>query len=118
LGLKTEAEVEKAFATMMENVKAACPAANIEGVTLQRMVDKYDYELIIGSKKDPVFGPVILFGSGGIEAEFQKDVAVGLPPLNQVLARRVMEGTKIYEMLYKGFRTKPPANLRLLEKLW
>ncbi|WP_392654724.1 GNAT family N-acetyltransferase [Dehalococcoides sp. THU4] len=116
LGLKTEAEVEKAFATMMENVKAACPEASIEGVTLQRMVDKYDYELIIGSKKDPVFGPVILFGSGGIEAEFQKDVAVGLPPLNQVLARRVMEGTKIYEMLYKGFRTKPPANLRLLEE--
>lgn len=56
LGLKTEAEVEKAFTTMMENVKAACPAASIEGVTLQRMVDKYDYELIIGSKKDPVFG--------------------------------------------------------------
>lgn len=116
LNLKNEQEVEKAFDKMMAVVKKNCPKAKIEGATIQRMVTKADYELIIGSDKDPVFGPVIMFGSGGIEAEYSKDVAVGLPPLNQVLARRIMEQTKIYDMLYKGFRTKPPANLRLVEE--
>jgi acetyltransferase len=100
----------------VENVKKFKPDAEVQGVSVQKMITNYDYELIVGSKKDLIFGPVIMFGLGGIEAEFFKDIAVGLPPLNQVLARRLLEQTKIYKMLSQGFRTKPPVNLRLLEE--
>ena len=68
------------------------------------------YELILGSKKDPVFGSVILFGLGGIYTELFKDRAIGFPPLNQVLAQRIIEKTKAYDLL-KGFRGLPPVNM-------
>ncbi len=116
LNIASADEVKKAFREMMESVKKHAPKARIEGVTIQRMISKYDYELIVGSKKDPAFGPVILFGMGGIEAEFFKDIAVGLPPLNLVLARRVLEQTRIYQILSRGFRNKPPVRLRLLDE--
>ncbi|MEW5726132.1 MAG: GNAT family N-acetyltransferase, partial [Thermodesulfobacteriota bacterium] len=73
-------------------------------------------EVILGSKKDPGFGPVILFGAGGIMTELFHDRAIGLPPLNRLLARRLIEETKIYKLL-KGFRNLPPANLSLLEEI-
>ncbi|MBN2238362.1 MAG: bifunctional acetate--CoA ligase family protein/GNAT family N-acetyltransferase [Dehalococcoidales bacterium] len=117
LNLKTEKEVTQAYDKMIASVKKAAPNAVIKGVTLQRMITDYDYELIIGSKKDPILGPVILFGLGGTEAEFVKDIAVGLPPLNLNLARRVIERTRIYSILSKGFRTRPPANLSLLDEM-
>ena len=116
LGLKSADEVRKAFQEMMDNVKTHCPEARIEGVTIQKMVTVYDYELIIGSKKDPTLGPVIIFGQGGTETEFYKDVAIGLPPLNQRLARILIERTNVYTMLAKGFRKKPAVNLRLLDE--
>lgn len=59
---------------------------------------------------------MVLFGRGGTETEFFKDIAVGLPPLNQKLARRVMERTRTYSLLAGGFRSKPPVNLRLLDE--
>lgn len=116
LNISSASELKKAFSEMMESVKKHKPEAKVEGVSIQKMVTNYDYELIIGSKKDSVLGPVIMFGLGGTEAEFFKDVAVGLPPLNQILARRVLERTKTYKLLSEGFRTKPPVNLRLFEE--
>ena len=116
LGLKSTDEVRKAFPEMMDAIKTNCPEAHIEGVTLQKMVTVYDYELIIGSKKDPTLGPVIIFGQGGTETEFYKDVAIGLPPLNQRLARILIEHTNVYNMLSRGFRKKPAVNLRLLDE--
>ncbi len=116
LNLKNSEEVKSAFGRIIERVNKNNPKAVIEGVTIQRMVNKYDFELILGSKKDPVFGPVILFGYGGIQTEFIKDIAVGLPPLNQTLARRLMEQTKIYGALSKGLRDKPPADLSVLDE--
>ena len=101
---------------MMADVKRHNPQAKIEGVTLQKMVSSSDFELIIGSKKDPILGPVILFGLGGTETEIYRDIAVGLPPLNQRLARRVMERTEIFSTLAKGFRSRPPADLRALDE--
>ena len=109
-------ELESAFTEMMESVRKYKPDARIEGVGIQKMATSFDYELIIGSKKDPILGPVIMFGLGGTEAEFFKDVAVGLPPLNQALAQRVLERTRTYKILSQGFRHKPPVNLRLLEE--
>jgi acetyltransferase len=75
-----------------------------------------DYELILGAKKDKDFGSVILFGMGGTAAEFFKDFSIGLPPLNQTLAKMLMQATKVYKML-QGFRGKPPANFKELEEI-
>ena len=116
LNIKNSEEVKSAFGRIIERVNKNNPKAVIEGVTIQRMVEKYDFELILGSKKDPAFGPVILFGYGGVQTEFIKDIAVGLPPLNQTLARLLMEQTKIYSTLSKGLRDKPPANLAVLDE--
>jgi acetyltransferase len=116
LNLKSAEEVRKAYKEMLENVKKQFPEARIEGVTVQRMITAYDYELIIGSKKDTTLGPVIIFGQGGTETEFYKDVAIGLPPLNQRLSRLLIEKTNVYSMLSKGFRKKPAVNLRLLDE--
>ena len=60
------------------------------------MIDVIDYELILGAKKDRQFGTVILFGMGGIGVEIFRDFSIGLPPLNQTLARLLMEETKVY----------------------
>jgi len=79
------------------------------------MIRGSDYELLLGAKKDPNFGPVILFGMGGILAEALKDRNLGLPPLNRLLARRLMEETKVYSLL-QGYRNRPPADLELLEE--
>ncbi|MDD5038467.1 MAG: bifunctional acetate--CoA ligase family protein/GNAT family N-acetyltransferase, partial [Dehalococcoidales bacterium] len=117
LNLTTDEDVREAFKQMMKEVKNKVRDAKINGVTIQRMVTGFDYELIIGSKKDPLLGPVLLFGLGGTEAEFFKDVAVGLPPLNRVLARQILQKTRLYSMLSKGFRSRPPANLALLDEI-
>ncbi len=116
LNINSADEVRKAFGEMMANVANHQPDAKIEGISIQKMITGYDYELIIGSKKDSIFGPVITCGLGGTETEFFKDIGVGLPPLNQTLARRLLEQTRIYKLLSEGFRTKPPANLRLLDE--
>jgi acetyltransferase len=80
------------------------------------MIKKHGYEVIIGAKTDPLFGPVILFGMGGVGVELFKDFSLGLPPLNQTLVRRIMEETKVYQLL-KGYRNVPPANMKLLEEI-
>jgi acetyltransferase len=99
---------------MLTRVKERAPKALIEGVTVQKMIEGIDYELILGSKKDKDFGAVILFGMGGITAELIRDFSIGLPPLNQTLAKRLMEETKAYKLI-QGWRGKPPANIEELE---
>ena len=100
----------------MAAAKAYNPAAELTGVTIQSMLKRSDYELILGSKKDPVFGPVILFGMGGIMTEILKDQAIALPPLNRLLARRLIQSTRVYQLL-KGYRNRPPADLERLEEI-
>jgi len=116
LDLNSEAEVREAFERIIKRAKEYNPNAEILGVTVQPMIKKQGYEVIIGAKTDPLFGPVILFGMGGIGVELFKDFAIGLPPLNQTLARRIMEETKVYRLL-KGYRNLPPANIKLLEEI-
>ncbi len=116
LAIRSEDELREAYGQMLRDVKAKAPRASIQGVSVQRMLDKIDYEVIIGAKKDKDFGSVILFGMGGVGVEVLKDVAVALPPLNQSLARRLMEETKVYGML-QGYRGKQPADLQALEAI-
>jgi acetyltransferase len=111
-----EETLKTAYQRILDGIRQFAPQATVRGVTVQKMVEHIDYELIIGAKKDPHFGAVILFGRGGISVELLGDFSVGLPPLNQTLARRLMEETDVYRML-QGFRGKPPADLRQLEKI-
>lgn len=115
--INTANELTENYKLILERTRKAKPDARIDGVYVQKMVRDVDYELMLGSKKDEDFGSVILFGMGGIGVELLKDVSVGLPPLNQILARRVVEETKIYEALSKGLRNKPPIDLRQLEEI-
>ena len=116
LDLKNEFEVYGAFQMIMENAKERSPNASIDGVSVQPMLWHKGYELIVGAKRDRNFGPVILFGMGGAMTEVIQDRAIALPPLNRLLARRMMEETKLYRIL-KGFRNFLPANLDLLEEI-
>jgi acetyltransferase len=116
LDIKSEDEVRETFNRLMEKAKKYNPNAEILGVTVQPMIKKQGYEVIIGAKTDPLFGPVMLFGMGGVGVELFRDFAIGIPPLNQTLARRMMEETKVYRLL-KGYRNNPPANVKLLEEI-
>ncbi|MEF8879550.1 MAG: bifunctional acetate--CoA ligase family protein/GNAT family N-acetyltransferase [Candidatus Thermoplasmatota archaeon] len=115
LDLSCEENVRNAYQDMMKKVKENVPDADVEGVTIQKMVENSDAEFILGSKKDPIFGSVILFGLGGVLTELYKDRALGFPPLNQVLARRIIEKTKAYKLL-EGYRNIPPVDMRKVEK--
>lgn len=115
LDIGSEVEVRRQFDALLARAKAFKPDARILGVTVQPMVPRGGYELIVGGKTDPLFGPVILFGMGGVGVELYKDCAVALPPLNTTLIRRMLEETRVYQLL-KGYRNQPRANLELLEK--
>lgn len=116
LNLKSEKEVEDAFNAILESVSEKAGKEHFEGVTVQKMIPRDGYEIILGSSTDPQFGPVLLFGTGGQLVEVYKDSAVGLPPLNANLARQLMAKTKIYEAL-KGVRGRKSADMPLLEKV-
>jgi len=117
LNLSNAQAVERAFAAIRSSVADKVGAQHFQGVTVQPMIKLKDaYELILGSSLDPQFGPVLLFGTGGQLVEVFKDRALGLPPLNTTLARRMMEQTKIYKAL-KGVRGRKPVDMAALEVL-
>ena len=116
LDLYSEAAVSVAYRKTIKNARAYNPEAKILGVTLQPMIQRPDYEILLGAKRNENFGPVILFGMGGVLTELLKDWSIGLPPLNRSLARKLMESTRAYSLL-KGYRNKPGANLALLEEM-
>ncbi|RME96782.1 MAG: GNAT family N-acetyltransferase, partial [Bacteroidetes bacterium] len=108
-------EVKIHFNKIIRKAKQAYPQANIRGVLIEEMVSK-KYELLIGSKKDPIFGPVIMFGMGGVTVELFKDLNLGLPPLNMALALRLIEETKMYKLL-KGYRGMEPVDISTIQFL-
>jgi acetyltransferase len=116
LDLRSEDEVREAYREILAGAQTYNPQAKVLGVTLQPMIQRSDYEILLGAKRDENFGPAILFGMGGILTEILKDQAIGLPPLNRSLARRLMESTQVYSLL-QGYRNKPGVNLELLEEM-
>ncbi len=116
LNLVDAEDVQNAYRAIQAAVTQKVGASAFQGVTVQPMIKHEGYELILGSSLDPQFGPVMLFGSGGQLVEVFKDRALGLPPLNSTLARRMMEQTKIYKAL-KGVRGRKPVDLEALEAL-
>jgi len=111
LNVADDVQVTKAFKQITEVVALQRPSARINGVTVQRMFSAKDaVELILGIKKDKIFGTVLMVGMGGITAELFGDKALGFPPLNESLARRMLESLKIYPLL-KGYRGSNPKNI-------
>ena len=115
LNVNSPQEVREAFEVLIQRATAYNPNAQIIGVTVQPMIEKKGQEIIIGGKTDPVFGPVILFGMGGVGVELFKDYSIGLPPLNTTLIHRMMEETKVYRLL-KGWRNAPSVDLKKLDE--
>ncbi len=116
LDIPDEEQIRESYRRITRKAREYDAQAEIQGVTVQKMIKRQGYEVIIGAKTDPLFGPVILFGMGGVGVELFKDFAIGIPPLNQTLVRRMMEETKVYQLL-RGYRNAPPANLKLLEEI-
>lgn len=107
LNLADAAAVRAAYERIVASVLALRPDAAIEGVTVQRMLSSpVGVELILGARRDPVFGPVLLLGAGGITAELLEDRALELPPLNERLAHRMIESLRIAPLLH-GYRGRP-----------
>jgi acetyltransferase len=115
LNVNTPTEVREAFELLIQRATAYNPNAQIIGVTVQPMVEKKGYEIILGGKSDPVFGPVVLFGMGGVGVDLFKDYTIGLPPLNTTLIHRMLEETKVYRLL-KGYRGSAPVDLKRLDE--
>lgn len=110
LNLHNPAEVTQAAQAMLDRVAEQCPAARIEGFTVQPMVRRdHAHELIVGASIDPLFGPVLLFGQGGVSVEVVADRALALPPLNVPLAEALIERTQVARLL-RGYRDVPAAD--------
>jgi acetyltransferase len=109
LDLRDEEAVRRAAALLTERVAMAQPGARLDGFLVQQMVRRPGaIELLAGLAEDPVFGPVIVFGQGGTAVEVIDDSAVGLPPLNALLARAQMMRTRVWRLL-QPYRGNPPA---------
>ncbi|RJP49849.1 MAG: CoA-binding protein [Anaerolineaceae bacterium] len=108
LDIKDTAALQGGYTKMISHVKSLKPEAKIEGVYLQRQIAE-GQEVIIGMVRDPLFGPLMMFGSGGVEVEGLKDVAFALAPLNQAEAESMMRKTWAGRKL-KGFRSLPPVD--------
>jgi acetyltransferase len=116
LRIQSADEVRGAYRSIQAAVAEKAGAQHFAGVTVQPMVRRDGYELILGSTVDAQFGPVILFGSGGVMVEVYRDRALALPPLNTTLAQRLMEHTRIFAAL-QGVRGRKAVNLAELEEL-
>jgi acetyltransferase len=114
LDIATPEAAGDAANAIAERVREKAPDASIEGYTVQPMVvRKQAQELILGMNRDPIFGPVLLFGAGGVAVEIVDDTAIALPPLDDVLAGDLIERTRIGRLL-AGFRDRPPADRKAI----
>ncbi len=111
LGLRDADEVVKAYDTMLVRVREREPRARIEGVLVARMIE--GVETVIGVKRDAVFGPVVMFGLGGVYVEVLKDVTLRLAPVDRATAHEMIRAIKGFPLL-AGARGRPPADLDAL----
>ncbi len=115
LGLTSQSGVVRAYREIMASVAARHPEARLEGVSVQRMAPP-GTEVIMGMSKDPQFGPVLMFGLGGIWVELLKDVSFRIVPLLPRDAREMIRDIKGFPLL-EGYRGSPPAHLPTLEDM-
>lgn len=115
LSLNNVTEVKKAYDEILKKVKKQYPDAVIHGVSVQKMIQP-GTEVIVGTSKDPQFGPVIMFGLGGIFVELLKDVSFRVIPVEQRDAQEMIKEIKGYPLL-QGYRGKEPANISALVEI-
>ena len=116
LDLEIPAAVEAAAKAMLARLRQYRPDARLEGFTVQTMVRRPNaHELVLGVTTDPVFGPVVIFGQGGASVDVTGDRAVGLPPLNAVLARDLISRTHVSKLL-AGYGGRPPADISAISR--
>ena len=117
LGISNAQAVRSAYNDMLNTVRKNRPEARIDGVTIEPMLQRPNgRELLVGLATDPVFGPVITFGTGGTTVEVMQDRAVTLPPLNHRLVRDLIGQTRVSRLLEK-FRHMPVADMEALEQV-
>jgi len=115
LNLKSATEVREAFGRIVASAKQHEPAATVEGAAVQRM-ERPGIEVIVGMTKDPQFGPVMMFGLGGVMVEILKDVSFRVVPINERDARQMIDEIKGKPLL-DGFRGSEPADIDKLRAL-
>jgi acetate---CoA ligase (ADP-forming) len=115
IGLETPDQVKDAYRRILENAKSYNRQARIDGVLVQKMTGRGE-EVILGMNRYPIFGPLIMFGYGGVFVEVFKDVEFRLAPINRSEARRMIRGIRAYKLL-TGFRGRPKTDVLTVEKL-
>jgi acetyl coenzyme A synthetase (ADP forming)-like protein len=115
LGLHSGDEVKQAFDDIRARLKKEGRLKEMQGVVVQKMVNE-GIEAIVGVTQDPLFGSLIMFGSGGVYAELMKDVVLRLHPISDLDAEEMINSIKMAS-LFKGFRGSPPADIRAVEDL-
>lgn len=117
LNIRDEAQLRDAYRRIRRNAKKHCPDAELLGVTVEPMISLNNgRELIVGVKQDPTFGSVIVVGTGGTTAEVIRDRVLGLPPLNERLARRMLHSLRIWPLL-EGYRGRPGVDVDKLVEI-
>ncbi len=109
LKIKTKEKAQEAFETIIENAKKFNPSAKIDGVLMEKMA-RGGVEVILGAVRDPIFGPICMFGLGGTFVEALKDVTFRLAPMWEVSAEIMIRTIKAYNVL-KGVRGAPPSDI-------
>ena len=116
VGLTNSDEVRKAFNEIINNVKKYVPDARITGVLVQKMAPKGAIEVVVGAIRDPVFGPAIMFGLGGIFIEVFKDVSFRVVPFSEQDAEEMIKEVKAYKII-RGYRNIAPRDIDSLIKI-
>jgi len=116
LGIQDEKALKESFSRIISSAKKRNPKAKIDGILVQQFIQNNGTELIIGAKTDPQFGPVVMFGLGGIFVEVMKDVSFRLAPIERKDAQEMMKEIKGYRIL-EGVRGRKPVNIKALEDL-
>jgi len=112
IGLRSPDEVREAFRSIISNVKVKAPSAKVVGVLIQEMVPE-GLEVIVGSTRDPTFGPVLMFGLGGIFVEVLKDVSFRIAPVTKYDAETMLTEIRAAKIL-DGYRGTPPRDKKAL----
>jgi len=115
LDLNSEDEVKSAFKAIEDKLTAIGRESEMQGVTIQRMIQD-GVEIIAGVTQDPTFGPLIMFGMGGVQAELLKDIVLRLHPLTELDAKEMVSSIKMAS-LFEGFRGTPPSDVQSVHDL-
>ncbi len=115
IDIKDEMGVRQGYKTILKNIKAYVPEAEITGILIQKMAP-WGTEVIVGSTKDPTFGTTLMFGLGGIFVEILKDVSFRLVPIVRSDAEEMVKKIKAYKIL-EGVRGKPPSDTKVIVEI-